>query len=95
MADDSKKNQAEAQFRKTQRAEDGRKAMSEYEADAAAVRVKTAKLRALRLAHEAQVAAATPVKAAPAKKGAKKAKAAASVPLSVWLKDREGSGHNS
>ena len=90
MSDDSKKNQAEAQFRKMQRAEDGKKAMSEYEAGVAAVRAKTAKLKALRLAREAEIAAAPPV-AAPAKK-AKKTKAAP-VMLSDYLKDREGSGH--
>ena len=89
----SRKNQAEAEFKKTQRIQDGKKAMSEYEAEAAAVRAKTEKLRALRLARDA---AAPPV--APAKKAGRKAKSAstASAPaasLSEWLKDRADSGH--
>jgi hypothetical protein len=53
MADHSKKNDADAQFAKAQRAEDGRKAMSEYESEAAATRAKTERLRALRLARDA------------------------------------------
>ena len=56
----SKKDDAKAQFDKLQRAEDGKKALSEYEAEAVAVRAKTARLRALRLARDAaaQTAAA-------------------------------------
>lgn len=50
---ESKKNDADAQFAKAQRAEDGRKAMSEYEAEAIATRAKTERLRALRLARDA------------------------------------------
>ena len=61
LAIDSRKHKADAQFRKTQRAEDGKKAMSEYEANAAAVRAKTARLRALRLARDAQEQAAPAV----------------------------------
>ena len=88
---DTRKNQAEAEFKKTQRALDGKKAMSEYEAEQAAVRAKTEKLRALRLARDA---AAPPV--APVKKARKtKADATAAGPsLSTWLKDRDDSGHN-
>jgi hypothetical protein len=97
------KDDAQKQFAKLQRAEDGKKAMAEYEAEAIALRAKTAKLRALRLAREAEIAAAAP--AAPAKKkaagaakgtkGAKGAKAAkeAAGSLSDWLEAREGSGH--
>ena len=58
MAVDSTKHKADAQFRKMQRAEDGKKAMSEYEANAAAIRAKTARLRALRLARDTQEQAA-------------------------------------
>lgn len=61
MAIDSRKHKADAQFRKTQRAEDGKKAMSEYEASAAAIRTKTARLKALRLARDAQEQAAPAV----------------------------------
>ena len=77
-----------------QRAEDGKKAMSEYEADAAAVRAKTARLKALRLARDAAEKAAPPVAAVPAKKSAKKAKAAPAM-LSNWLKDKQKSGRSS
>jgi len=48
------KKRADARFRKEARALDGRKAMTEYEAQVLAIREKTARLRALRLATEAQ-----------------------------------------
>jgi hypothetical protein len=97
MADRSNKDEAQKQFAKLQRAEDGKKAMSDYEAEAAAVRAKTARLRALRLARDADVAAtaaAAPAKKKAAKpgKGAKADKADKGT-LSDWLKEREGSGH--
>jgi hypothetical protein len=90
MADRSSKDEAQKQFAKVQRAEDGKKAMSEYEAEGAAMRAKTERLRALRLAREAEQAAAAPPPAAAKKKKAAKADKGS---LSDWLKDREGSGH--
>ncbi len=66
MAENSKTNVAQAQFAKLQRANDAKQAMAEYEAEAVAVRAKTARLRALRLARDAEVAAAAA--AAPAAK---------------------------
>ena len=48
------KKRAEARFKQEERALDGRKAMTEYEAQVLAMREKTAHLRALRLAKEAQ-----------------------------------------
>jgi hypothetical protein len=48
------KRRAEARFKQEARALDGRKAMTEYEAQVLAIREKTAHLRALRLAKEAQ-----------------------------------------
>jgi hypothetical protein len=48
------KRRAEARFKQEARALDGRKAMTEYEAQVLAIREKTARLRALRLAKEAQ-----------------------------------------
>jgi hypothetical protein len=104
----SRKNQAEAEFKKTQRILDGKKAMSEYEAEAAAMRAKTEKLRALRLARDAADSAAAAAATAPANAGSKKTKSvkaktvkakpvkakSVSAPLSDWLDDREGSGHN-
>jgi hypothetical protein len=55
LADNPKvaRARAEASFKKDQKAREGAKAMAEYEAAAAAVRVKTERLRALRLAKEA------------------------------------------
>jgi hypothetical protein len=69
MADHSKKNDADAQFAKAQRAEDGRKAMTEYEQEAAATRAKTERLRALRLARDA-AGIPPPAKKVAAKKAA-------------------------
>jgi len=80
----SHKNQAAAAFKKMQ----DNKAKSDYETDAAAVRLKTEKLKALRLARDAAMPAAAPV----AKKGRRKPKAA-SGSLSDWLQDRADSGH--
>jgi len=77
MADKSTKDDTPAQFAKLQRANDAKLAMSEYEAEVAAVRARTAQLRALRLAREAELAAAAAA-APPKKKPAAKKKAAAS-----------------
>jgi hypothetical protein len=48
------KRRGKARFRQEARALDGRKAMTEYEAQVLAIREKTARLRALRLATESQ-----------------------------------------
>lgn len=58
MADDAAMNAANKQFKKQRQAEEGKRAMQDYEVAAAATRTKTAKLRALRLARDAQEAAA-------------------------------------
>lgn len=79
LADDSKKTAANNQFRKLRQAEDGKRAMTEYENNAIASRAKTARLRALRLARDAQdaaAAAAAPPAPAKKKKAAKKKEAA-------------------
>jgi hypothetical protein len=90
MADHSKKDTAE--FKKAQRAEDGKKAMAEYEAEAIAVRAKTERLRALRLAREATLPPA-PVKAPAAKKkAAAKSGKASGAKLADWLDDQAKSG---
>lgn len=47
------KKRADARFRQEERALDGRKAMTEYEAQVLAIREKTVRLRALRLDKEA------------------------------------------
>ena len=75
LADDPKKAAANNQFRKLRQAEDGKRAMTEYENNAIASRAKTARLKALRLAHEAEqaaIAAAAPPPVAKKKKAAKK-----------------------
>jgi hypothetical protein len=80
LADDSKKNAANNQFRKLRQAEEGKRAMSEYENNAIASRAKTARLRELRLARDAEVAAAlaaAPPAPAKKKKAAKKKEVAA------------------
>lgn len=103
MADKSKKDDAQAQFNKLQRAEDGKKAMSEYEAEGIAVRAKTERLRALRLARDAAEAAAAPPKktagkkksAAPKKGTAKGSPKGKTASLSGFLEDQDGSGRRS
>jgi len=48
------RQQAERRFKQEERAQDGRKAMIEYESQARATREKTARLKELRLAKEAE-----------------------------------------
>ena len=68
MADDQKKAAANNQFRKLRQAEDGKRAMIEYENTAVANRAKTARLKALRLARDAEEAAAAALAPPPVKK---------------------------
>ena len=95
MADEPNKMRAEIRARQ---AEDGKKAMAEYEASAAATRAKTEKLRALRLAKEAAEAAAPkPPAKTKAKVGSKSAKSKKKAPegkLSDWLDGQADSGRN-
>jgi hypothetical protein len=66
------RERAEAKFERLQKvAEEGRIAMAEYKAAAIALRQKTERLRAIRLAHEAGIHAAPPASAVV--NGAKKA----------------------
>lgn len=90
------KTPAEGQIAKAQRQADGKKAMAEYEASAEAMRAKTEKLRALRLARDA----ANPPAAAPKKtasgraaKPGKKEKAPKGT-LADWLTEQQNSGRN-
>ncbi len=95
MADNSKVDRANAQFNKLQRAEDGKKAMSEYEADRIATRTKTERLKAMRLARDAAEKAAVPEEpAAKAKAPAKKKKTTAET-FSRWLEEQQNSGRRS
>jgi hypothetical protein len=54
MTLDQDRQRAERNFKKEERARDGRKAMADYEVQARTIREKTARLKALRLAKEAQ-----------------------------------------
>ena len=53
MTDDRERKAAEAKFKKSERATEGAKAMSEYNAERQAERAKTVRLKALREAKEA------------------------------------------
>jgi len=90
MAED---NKSATERKKLRQAEDGRKAALDYEAEAAATRAKTERLRALRLARDA---AAPPAPAkTPAKKAAKKTKGQTKSlprPLAEWLMDQKKDG---
>jgi hypothetical protein len=79
MAEKSNKHEANAQFAKIQRANDAKKAASEYESAAVALRAKTERLKALRLARDA--AAPPPAPAKPKGKAKKKSDKS----LSDWL----------
>jgi len=76
LSDQTSRVRAEIRARQ---AEDGRKAMAEYHADAVAVRAKTERLRALRLAREAE-ARAKPASVEKARAGAKVTKTRARAP---------------
>jgi hypothetical protein len=84
MADDPNKTQ------------DGKNALAEYEAQQQAVRAKTERLRALRLAREAATPPAPPKRTATGKarpgKSAKGSAKGSSESLSSWLKDQQNSG---
>jgi hypothetical protein len=90
MADKPSKHEASAQFAKIQRANDAKKATSEYESTAAALRAKTERLKALRLARDA--AAPPPAPAAPKRK-TKTKKSTGS--LSDWLDGQAKEGRQS
>jgi hypothetical protein len=89
MADEVKSDKASADARKLQQAEDGKKAMLDYEAQAAATRAKTEKLKALRLARDA---AMPPAPAKTRTSAGKKAAKAKPRPLADWLDDQRKDG---
>ncbi len=60
MNSDQARQRAEKRFKQEERARDGQKAMIEYEVQARATREKTARLKALRLAKEAQAQTEAP-----------------------------------
>jgi hypothetical protein len=55
LSSDEARKRADKSFKQQERAQDGRKAMAEYEIQARATREKIARLKTLRLAKEAQV----------------------------------------
>ena len=79
---------------KLARAEDAKKAMAEYQANAKAVDANTERLRALRLQREAAEAAAPKPVPAPKRKPAAKKTKVATGKLSEWLTEQKGSGRN-
>ena len=89
MAEKSEKREANAQFAKMQRVQDSQKATSEYEAAAMALRTKTEKLKALRLARDA--AAAPPQPTAKKRKVSKKGNSGS---LSDWLNGQAKDGRS-
>jgi hypothetical protein len=93
MADRSKKDTGSADA-KAQRAADGKSAMAEYQAEAAAMRAKTERLRALRLAREAASPPSPPKAAAGSgkKAGTKAGKKTPAAKLASWLTSQERSG---
>ena len=60
MTLDQARQRAERNFKREERARDGRAATAEYEVQARAIREKTARLKALRLAKEAQAQTEAP-----------------------------------
>ena len=85
----SNKYEAGAQFAKAQRANDAKKATSEYENAAKAMRTKTERLKSLRLARDA---AAPQQPAAPKRRGKTKGKSGT---LSDWLDGQAKEGRGS
>lgn len=55
MNSDQARQRAEKSFKQEKNARDGRQAVAEYETQARAIRKKTERLKALRLAKEAQL----------------------------------------
>lgn len=60
MTSDQTRQRAEKSFSRGERAQEGKNATMEYEAQARAIREKTARLKALRLAKEAEPQTETP-----------------------------------
>ena len=93
MDDTSEKNEANAQFAKTQRLDDAKQAVAEYEAAAAAIRAKTERLRAQRLARDAANPPAPAKKRkAPAAKKGRSGSSPSSGNLADWLDDQAKQG---
>lgn len=97
MADHIKGARTESRLEKAAR-EGNRSGVPDYERTAEAIREKTARLKALRLAREAAEPKSPVTKPSVAKGGKpakKSAKSGSGVPLSAWLDDQKGSGRRS
>jgi hypothetical protein len=76
MTSDQDRKRAERGFKQEERARDGRKAMTEYEVQARATRAKTERLKALRLAKEAQAQSEQPAPKQPERRPTRRGKQA-------------------
>jgi len=93
--DTPRNNPSEGAIAKAERQADGKKAMAEYEAAAEAVRAKTERLRALRLARDAANPPAAPKKSSSGGRGkSAKKEAGPKKSLADWLTDQKNSGRN-
>jgi len=84
MNSDQARQRAERNFKKEERAQDGRNAMIEYEAQAVTTRKKTTRLKALRLAKEAQAQTEAP----PAKQTIRRPRAPRQITAQTFCLDR-------
>jgi hypothetical protein len=89
MADKTKRHEANVKFAKLQRAQTAQRVTSDYEANAAALRAKTERLKALRLERDA--AAPKPAPAAPNRKSKKRGNGGS---LSDFLDGQAKEGRN-
>jgi hypothetical protein len=89
MADNPKRQEANVKFAKLQRGQTGQRATADYEIEAAALRAKTERLKALRLERDA--AAPKPAPAAPKGKSKKRGSGNS---LSEWLDGQAKEGRN-
>ena len=92
LADNPKLDRANAQFAKLQRAEDGKKAMSAYEAERVATLAKTERLKELRLARDAGQRSVALPQPSPTAKSPVRRKRKNAKSLESFLKDQNGSG---
>jgi len=96
MSKNQIKQRANDQFKRLPGMEDRKNAPSEYEVRADVLTAKIARLKALRLARDAAVLAATPPAAPKKKKASRKTKRAPLSPaasLTDWLKNHHAKSH--
>jgi hypothetical protein len=93
---DNPRNKPAGAIARAERAAEGRKSMAEYEAAAEAMRAKTERLRALRLARDAANPPAAASKKTSSGRAAKSARkdAGPKKSLADWLTDQKNSGRN-